>query len=193
MLEIQNPNAGFKPRTVAKSPYESWRYIPLPGLDRYQASNLGSIRYKRGNRVNLIAVQCAPSARYPAFSYWDHRTCERRTIRLHRAVCAAWHGLPPSQDAIAEHRDDDPLNCRAKNLHWSTRRHNHRTAQKRGTVPGIGVEMAEHIRQAYRPTRARVRELHQEFGISRSAVRLILRGVSYAELGGPVPGYRGRA
>lgn len=49
-----------------------------------------------------------------------------RTFTLARVVAFAFHGAPPTPDAVVRYRDGDKENVRAENLFWSMRR-NHLT------------------------------------------------------------------
>lgn len=44
----------------------------------------------------------------------------RRTIRLHVAICSAFHGPKPEWADLVAHRDGNPDNNRAFNLRWSS-------------------------------------------------------------------------
>lgn len=41
-------------------------------------------------------------------------------VYVHVLVCTAWHGPPPSPDAMVLHLDDDPEHNHAANLRWGT-------------------------------------------------------------------------
>ncbi|WP_082456896.1 HNH endonuclease signature motif containing protein [Sphingomonas sp. Leaf23] len=45
-------------------------------------------------------------------------------IKVHRAVCEAFHGLPPSESSVVLHLDENALNNRPDNLRWGTQREN---------------------------------------------------------------------
>lgn len=45
-------------------------------------------------------------------------------IKVHRAVCEAFHGPPPFEGAVVIHMDEDGLNNRPQNLKWGTQREN---------------------------------------------------------------------
>jgi hypothetical protein len=167
---------------------EQFRRLPLLGAERYEIGDLGTIRYSNG-KVRPLKPSLARGQKYPSISYRSTVDGRRRTVRVHVCVALAWHGPRPSLRAIVEHADDNVMNWRADNLCWSTHRQNTRTAQRNGRALGVGIEAAKAIRDAYKPTRGRIKALREAFGISNGALRLILRGVSYAELGGPVPGY----
>ncbi len=45
-------------------------------------------------------------------------------IKVHRAVCEAFHGPPPFEGAVVIHLDEDGLNNRPENLKWGTQKEN---------------------------------------------------------------------
>lgn len=45
-------------------------------------------------------------------------------IKVHRAVCEAFHGPAPSPSAVVLHLDENALNNRPENLSWGTQREN---------------------------------------------------------------------
>ena len=48
----------------------------------------------------------------------------KKTFKVHRLVCEAFHGKPPFDGAIVLHLDEDPSNNRPENLRWGTRKEN---------------------------------------------------------------------
>ena len=188
MARYQERQAARKRDLIPTAP-EIWRRIP--GLRRYEASNLGCIRYSHKDRIRLVKIQTPESARYAQFTAFDPKHGERRTFRVHVCVCAAFNGKRPHRRALARHLDDNPRRNHAGNLEWGTYRQNHRDAQARGTVPGIGPALALEVRRLYEPTRGRITALRKQFGIGNKSLRQILHGTSYREISGgkPVAGY----
>lgn len=45
-------------------------------------------------------------------------------IKVHRAVCEAFHGPVPFEGAVVIHLDEDGLNNRPENLKWGTQKEN---------------------------------------------------------------------
>ncbi len=45
-------------------------------------------------------------------------------IKIHRAVCSAFHGLPPLGKPVVIHIDSDGTNNREENLKWGTQKEN---------------------------------------------------------------------
>jgi hypothetical protein len=171
-------------------PNEEFRTIPLPGWERYQVGSNRTIRYCFNGIQRKLKPVKSPSERYPSVCRKIAGANKVARLRVHIAVCTAFHGPRPSPRALVEHRDDDPMNWKPGNLFWSNHRGNFRRAQQRGTVPGIGLEAAAALRAEFVPIRGRLKMLRDKFGISYGCVSKILRGVSYPELGGCVAGYR---
>lgn len=48
----------------------------------------------------------------------------RKTFKVARLVCEAFHGLPPFPRAVVMHVDDNPGNNRPENLRWATQKEN---------------------------------------------------------------------
>jgi hypothetical protein len=46
------------------------------------------------------------------------------TKKVHRLVCEAFNGPPPSPGLDCEHIDENPRNNRPENLRWATRKEN---------------------------------------------------------------------
>jgi hypothetical protein len=66
-------------------------------------------------------------------------TKQKLRLYMHRLICEAVHGPPPTPQHIADHRDNNGLNNRGENLRW-------RTKQANSWAPALG-----HARQAGLP------------------------------------------
>jgi hypothetical protein len=47
-----------------------------------------------------------------------------KTYKVHRLVCEAFHGPPPSEKHIVLHLNEEPTDNRPENLRWGTRKEN---------------------------------------------------------------------
>lgn len=45
-------------------------------------------------------------------------------VKVHQAVCEAFHGVKPFDDAVVIHLDENALNNRPENLKWGTQKEN---------------------------------------------------------------------
>ena len=111
---------------------EIWKAIP--GLEYYEASNLGRIRsldrrleYQcrwgqtttRFHRGRVLRLKPKPNG--CGTIYWSFFAGEDGGYwQVNRAVCLAFNGPSPSKSHEAAHLDGDTNNNRPENLSWST-------------------------------------------------------------------------
>lgn len=103
---------------------------------------------------------------------------------VHRLVCEAFHGPPPDDKPWALHRDGNPLNNRAENLYWGTPAENYADSVRHGTAPTgerhgrarLTRSQVDAIRAEYAAGGVSQRELGIRYGVTRSAIRDIVRG-----------------
>ncbi len=112
---------------------EIWRSIP--SLDGVFASSHGRIwrsSYSKempngGLRVYSskptfgVLARSSSDARHLYFAY---RYAEHGNIKVHAAVCEAFHGLRPSPRHGVRHKNENSLDNRPENIEWSTQRVN---------------------------------------------------------------------
>ncbi len=95
---------------------EEWRAIDhYP----YEVSNLGRVR--RIGNVGLIAQNLAPKRHgsYLKVDLW--KWGQRKAVRVHRLVAAAFLPPPAPHQHEVNHLDLNPFNNAADNLEWSSR------------------------------------------------------------------------
>lgn len=113
---------------------EEWR--PAPGFPAYAVSNLGRIKRSAADRYGRMLGRLMSQTTSKA----GYRLCGlshvegRRTVLVHRLVCGAFHGAPPSGRHQAAHNDGDRSNNRAANLRWATPSDNEMDKREHGTV-----------------------------------------------------------
>ena len=104
------------------------------------------------------------------------KTC----IGVHRAVCLAFHGLPPTSGCDAAHFDGSRTNNRPENLRWADRRGNMADQYRHGTrVAGERTGNAKLTAELVRTIRGEPglhRELAAKYGIGRTAISRIKNG-----------------
>lgn len=104
-----------------------WRAIP--GFPDYEASSEGAIRRRTAPKRNRL---------YPITGFCDPRgyimvgiknaVGQLKNVQVHKLVCLAFHGLPPSPAHQVAHNDGSRGNNSSLNLRWATPKEN--TADK---------------------------------------------------------------
>lgn len=111
-------------------PGEEWRDVEgFEGL--YEVSSLGRIKSHWGMRdVKYLKPQQGRNGYHQV--NLTSRNGEKRKAKIHRLVCAAFHG-PRDSDWHAAHTDGDRLNNCASNLSWKTAAENNADQFRHGT------------------------------------------------------------
>ena len=81
----------------------------------------GGIRHYYPKATYGCKVKASKNARHV---YCGISTKFFGNIKVHRAVCEAFHGEPPFEGAIVIHLDEDSTNNRPDNLKWGTQKEN---------------------------------------------------------------------
>lgn len=134
--------------------HETWR--PVPGYEgRYEVSDQGRVRslwaiggnYKRRRQTPLILKSPANAHGYKTVNL---RGTVNRPHEVHRLVCLAFHGPPPTPRHTAAHRDGLKGNCWSYNLRWATweeqalDRRRHGTAARPRTLRSAQTQEVKH-------------------------------------------------
>ena len=112
---------------------EVWK--PVPSLSGVLASSYGriklpsrtatmphgGIRHYHPKPTYGCRVKSSKNARH---TYYGVSTKFFGNIKVHRAVCEAFHGKPPFERAVVIHLDEDATNNRPENLKWGTQKEN---------------------------------------------------------------------
>lgn len=112
---------------------EVWK--PVPSLPGVMASDEGRILLpprhaplpNGGVRLYLPRPVAGTIARAKKDAKHVYRNVASRifgNIKVHQAVCEAFHGPKPFPEAVVIHRDEDGLNNRPENLRWGTQKEN---------------------------------------------------------------------
>lgn len=128
---------------------EVWKPVPsLPGVMASEEGRIllpprhaplpnGGVRlYLTKPALGTIA-SAAKDAQHKYRNYW---TRQYGNIKVHQAVCEAFHGLKPFPAAVVMHLDEDGLNNRPENLKWGTQRENL-------NAPGFRRQVGERARR----------------------------------------------
>lgn len=159
---------------------EVWREIF--GFPSYKVSSLGRVKNVTNGRV-LVGDVDRYGYRRVLLSGVRHK--------VHRLVCAAFHGPCPEGKQVG-HLDGDSTNNAADNLAWVTAAENNRHKERHGTDQSgerhprarLTREQAAEIRESARSHRA----LARQFGISISHVFRIKHGQAWAPRERPAVG-----
>lgn len=111
---------------------EIWR--PIPGFRHYQASTEGRVRRDPAHATAQVTEALKPS--YTGGYAWVTIAgdgAKRRKEYVHRLVCLAFHGPPPTPRHEVAHRNGVRPNTKPDNLRWSTRKDNHADKKEHGT------------------------------------------------------------
>lgn len=112
---------------------EVWKSVPsLPGV---QASSLGRLLFPPRNSLmpkgGMRAYTPAPTYGYRRKSHKKAKHVymgvyyrEYGNIKVHQAVCEAFHGPRPDKSSVVIHLDEDALNNKPENLRWGTQKEN---------------------------------------------------------------------
>jgi hypothetical protein len=146
----------------------------IPGTD-------GRAEATEDGQVLLDGEVVRPRRR--ANGYADLWIPGRGMVFVHRIVCEAWHGPPPSFDAQADHENRDRTDNRAANLRWKSPAGN---AANR--VHAVGADHAlaalthreaEAIKRLVRDEGLACPAVARAFGVSRSTVWRAATGRTY--------------
>lgn len=112
---------------------EVWRSVP--SLDGVMASSWGRLLLpprtatmpNGGERIYKTKPTygvVTGSSKKAKHKYLNIHTRHYGNIKIHQAVCEAFHGPKPFDAAVVIHLDEDGLNNRPDNLKWGTQKEN---------------------------------------------------------------------
>lgn len=104
------------------------RVVSIAGTDgAYSVSDDGTVLSYAQNPQGRVLKGHASSAGYRAVGLYAEDNGKPQTHLVHRLVCRAFHGPPPSDEHTdVRHLDGDKTNNSASNLAWGTRSENMR-------------------------------------------------------------------
>lgn len=176
---------------------EAW--LDIPGRVAYQVSDLGRVRScrKAGHwktpSAGLAAGYHLLKPHVHANGYLSVQLIRGRWDLIHRLVLLAFVG-PCPEGMECRHADGSRVNNRLTNLCWGTRIENNADKVRHGTAP-LGEQChtaklsdadAVEIRRRHAAGESRP-ALAAAFGVARSNISMILRGVTFAHLPGVDP------
>lgn len=165
---------------------EIWRKI---AGTLYEVSSLGRVRNPSGRILRPVPDKAGYLSVFPPLGTGPVKF---KRVRVHRLVCAAFHGAPPTPDHHACHIDHCRSNNRADNLKWGTRAENDLDRQNSGHIPkgeqvrlskitnGTAQQIASKFKAlagtSGKPPYGTIASLSREFGVSYSIVKLVVKG-----------------
>lgn len=99
---------------------ETW--LPIPGFERYQVSNLGRVRREDGRIISFDFSGRCMKVRYLSVRLYDGRGNAKKMV-VHKIVYLAFIGEIP-QGMHIDHIDRDRRNNRPENLRCVTPKEN---------------------------------------------------------------------
>ena len=176
--------------------FEEWR--PIPGMEGYEASSRGRIRsldrivlvhmpcgrvYHRAIKGRILIPNRAGKHRqYPCLNFGK----KRGKIYVHRMVCLAFHGEPPTPEHEVAHGNRDTFDNSKNNVRWATHHENEQDKKLHGTFihPAPRKGEAHHkakltdadiiaIRSRLTGRRGELTEIAFEYSMDRSTIARI--------------------
>ena len=128
------------------------RLAPCPGYEGlYLVSNLGDVIRQgraRGAQPGAHLRQCVDGRGYATVRL--RKAGGAKTEKVHRLVCAAFHGAPSVGRPFVNHKDGDKLNNTATNLEWVSASENALHAHKAGLTNPTRGEAHPKAQPVYR-------------------------------------------
>jgi hypothetical protein len=112
---------------------EIWKPVPrYPGLlassegrlllqPRYTPMNHGGYRAYLPKPFVGVKRKAQKAAAHEYYGFWCR---EYGNVKVHQAVCEAFHGPKPFDRAVVIHKDENALNNKPENLKWGTQKEN---------------------------------------------------------------------
>ena len=177
---------GGKPSPWLKL-HDKFNYKPIKGHPAYMAGRDGVI-YRIVSPFRYRPLQAATVSKYPnvilstgGVSY---------TKNVHRLVCEAWYGPPPTSDHEARHLDSDRMNSVVDNLDWALPQDNWTDRNSLGR----GVREEHHSAKLkpaqileFRASKESQRALTSRYGLAQATIWEIKTGRTWADPSNPAP------
>lgn len=161
----------------------TWKAVArLPG---YEVSTSGRIRrvVPRGNGKGVGELRGSMNNNGYLMVARPDRS---KRFAIHRLICEAFHGPPPSRRHHAAHRDGVKTNNRSRNLRWATPKENSADSMLHGTVARGSQQKNAKLRERdivpiFRmATRgAQQRDIARHFGVHQAQVFKVLHRISW--------------
>ena len=166
------------------------KQIPVSPNDDYRAGSDGKIYsrthyagFGRKVRVDWYALTGHSSGKGYLIVSLCHNN-RKVTKSVHRLVCMAFHGMPPTPSHQTRHLNGDKRDNRPENLAWGSQAENWNDRRGHGTATvgekhpasKLSDEDREHIRYAVTTGLCSQGHAARVLGMSQSAISAICRG-----------------
>lgn len=157
----------------------------VPSYPVYAASACGQVFRIRTQK--RMAERVLLQHGYPSVYIRVCMNNKAQNKKIHRLICEAWHGLPPSPlHTDVNHKDGNSLNNHKDNLEWATKSQNQRHAVNTG-LKGKGDELynaqltEDQVHEICRKLvdGARPVDIYQNYNVSKDIIRKIKAGDTY--------------
>lgn len=165
------------------------RWLPIPGYERYEVSDLGRVRSYRHRGGGL---RDTPKPLKPGVGNNGYLACNlcdgaggRKRRSVHRMVALAFHEPSPKDKLFALHRNGDKLDNRPDNIYWGTLQDNALDAVRHGTwVDNAGEKFGRskltnsevrEIRRRYAAGGILQKELGAEYGVAANTICYVVQ------------------
>lgn len=112
------------------------RWLPVVGFPEYAVSNMGRVKRivpdRQGKSMNRVLKPSMPNNGYWQVQLYLNGVSSHQSV--HRLVCIAFHGEPPTPAHHASHRDGTRTNNQSGNLRWRTPSENNMERHLHGTM-----------------------------------------------------------
>lgn len=166
---------------------EIWKPVPYKPFDEaYEVSNMGRVRpitisRYSSNRAEILKQSPSPRG---YLHVGLHKNGLRKSAFVHRMVCIAFHGQPPTDKPYVCHIDDDQKNNSADNLQWGAEHDNWRDRVRNGRdLSGekngraiVNDELVRAIRAEYASGAITQTQLALKYNVKQTQIsRIVLR------------------
>lgn len=153
----------------------------------YEISSHGQVRRAvtgmRGRKPGPIKLHADRVGRHSVRLYVNGK---KKSLKVHRLVCEAFNGPPPSPDAIVAHFDDVPSNNIFTNLRWTDYQGNADDRERLGTVQrgedASGAKLTTEDVRRIRRSRLSIPSLAKTYSVNPETIRRIKRRLSWTHV-----------
>lgn len=151
---------------------------PIPELDGYYASNLGTIKRinNDGYEKNIKFYTNKTSVGTYLVCWIRINTGHKKHFSIHQLVCLAFHGFPPSRIIQYEvnHKDGNKHNNIPSNLEWVTRSENTIHALMSGLRSDNLTVLVKDIQTGENREVHAIKELAKQFNVPRHEMKKLI-------------------